>query len=593
MAPHPRTGPGVGRAPAAPALLVSCALLLLAACREAPPAAGDEEASSLRLTSFRVRDDFRLPLDADTGWAGAEGEDVVVTADRRFRVRFEAEGGRPGDTARLRLQVRRNAGAWASVPAADHPYPDGIASPRVSVVEAPGWSQGTPAGDLLHGSTLPFRPGSGVSLDSTTAAWAGAGAHGEWEWPVVIRRFADGAVTNDEGDTFQLRLTDAAGRPVPGVPGPTLRLAVPPGHLGGTFVETPGRLGPWQTDDGSLYFVMEPAETDNVLMVVKSEDGGRSWRETDGPNRPSADDLEGFATAFQNGVVHMLHQTSDAVWYHAFRTVDGDGTEGWAVRDEEVATPGEPPVQVAALAARADGSLVAVYGDPAGLRYRIRGAGGGWGEERRVDAPSGMLLSGPQAARAPGDAVHLAYTARDGTEGSAWIRGIGADGSLAPPLLLARGLGSAESDVGSVAPLVPLPAVGQVVVPYRLADGRLWERRLRDDGSLTAPVRVTERRVAQNAVDSDQVGADAVGAGDRVHVLFIDDATGSIHHTWSDGGGAWSEPAPVVEGVTAQWVRGARVERPDGTAAYGFVYDAGSDGGSGMNRYAEVPLGGG
>jgi hypothetical protein len=49
----------------------------------------------------------------------------------------------------------------------------------------------------------------------------------------------------------------------------------------------------------------------------------------------------------------------------------------------------------------------------------------------------------------------------------------------------------------------------------------------------------------------------------------------------------------VVEGVTAQWVRGAVVGRGDGMRVYGFVYDAGSDGGSGMNRYAEVELGGG
>ena len=33
-----------------------------------------------------------------------------------------------------------------------------------------------------------------------------------------------------------------------------------------------------------------------------------------------------------------------------------------------------------------------------------------------------------------------------------------------------------------------------------------------------------------------------------------------------------------------------RIRRPDGTTAYGFVYDAGSDGGSGMNWYREVPL---
>jgi hypothetical protein len=591
-----------------------------------------DTASGLRHTSFRVRADVAASLDADTGWAAAEGEAATVAADRPFRLRVELEGidaAEAGNAVPLRLQVRRNGGPWTPVPAADHPYPDEIASPRVSVVEAPSYADGAPTGDLLTGSGLPFRPGSGVSLDSVAEPWRPDGAHGEWAWPLVIRRFADGAVTNDEGDAFTFRMADARGRPVPGEPLPEVTLTVSPGHLGGTFVETPGRLGPWQAADGALYFVMEPAETDNVLMVVRSTDGGRSWVEVDGANRPVADDLEGFATAVHGGRIHMLHQTSDAVWYHAFATSDAGGSaggaggageaagaaagaaegpggmagedaaggaaagpDGWVVRDEEVARPGEPPVQVAALASRSDGTLVAVYGDPAGLRYRIRSAGGDWGPETRV-REEGRILSGPQVSVDPDDAVLLAYTARDGAGGRAQVRHIAPDGSLGPAREVDDELAAGEEHSGAIAPLARLPATGEVVIPYRRADGSLWERRVAPDGSLTAPVRIAGGPVAQNAVDSDQVGADAVGVDGEAHVLFIDETTGSILHARSGPGGGWSEPTPVVEGVTAQWVRGAVVERSDGMRVYGFVYDAGSDGGSGMNRYAEVELGGG
>jgi hypothetical protein len=96
--------------------------------------------------------------------------------------------------------------------------------------------------------------------------------------------------------------------------------------------------------------------------------------------------------------------------------------------------------------------------------------------------------------------------------------------------------------------------------------------------------------VVQNAVDSDQVGADAVADGSSVHALFIDEATGHLYHAQSHASGAWSTALPVVEGVRAQWVRGARLRGAGGLPVYGFVYDAGSDGGSGMNRYGEVPL---
>ena len=149
------------------AALVATFVAALAGC-----GGGDGEAdvaSGLRHASFRVRADVAAPLDADTGWAGVEGEAATVAADRPFRLRVELEGvgaAEAGDAVPLRLQVRRNGGPWTPVPAADHPYPDEIASPRVSVVEAPSYADGAPTGDLLTGSELPFRPGSGVSLDS-------------------------------------------------------------------------------------------------------------------------------------------------------------------------------------------------------------------------------------------------------------------------------------------------------------------------------------------------------------------------------------------------------------------------------------------
>jgi hypothetical protein len=540
-----------------------------------------------------VRSGWDAALNSDDGWAGDPGGNVSVSADRPFRLRIELEALPGSDAPRaFRLQVRRNRGEWVDVPAADFPYPDEIASPRVSVVSIGVYAAGAATEDLIRGSALPFRPGTGVVLDSLTDGWSGGGVQGEWEWPVVIRRFADGAVTNDAGDTFEFRMADAHGRPAAAGVMPELTLTVPPRLLGGTFVETPGRLGPWQASNGGLYFVMEPAETDNVLMVVKSEDGGDTWREVDGAHRPTTDDLEGFATAQHDGRIHMLHQTSDAVRYHVFRTSDvPNAPDRWAIRDELVARPGEPPTQVAALAVRSDGSAVGVYGDARGLRYRIRSPAGSWGDERGLDGPAERTLSGPQVILGPDDVVHLAYTASDGVEGSVWSRTIDADGSLGPAELISTGVGTGEEDVGAVLPLVYLAEIDAVVVLYRLADGGLWERRITGAGRPTRPVRVTDRPVVQSAVDSDQVGADAIGDGATVHVLFIDEETRALYHVRSGPTRAWDPAARVVDGIDAQWVRGARLLTRGGSAVYGFVFDAGSDGGSGMNHYGEVPLG--
>ncbi|MBB6600286.1 exo-alpha-sialidase [Luteimonas sp. MC1825] len=540
-----------------------------------------DSAASCHHRAFRVRADFEAALNADTGWAGALDERATVTADQPFRLRIELETG--SDLARrFWLQYRRNDGAWTDIEAADVPYP--LLTPPVSVVVNEEYAHGDRSEDLLPGSRAAFGGGAGVVHEATTPPFTGAGVQSEWEWPLVIRRYADGAASNDTGDRFQFRMVDTRGACEADV-APAVTLQVPAFHLGGTFVETPGPIGPWQAFNGDLYFVIEPAETTNVLMMVKSSDGGRSWREVDGAHRPATDDLEGFATAFAADTVHMLHQTAQ-VWHHAFRTSDHPThPDTWAVRDEPVAAPGKPPTQVAALASRSDGSLVGVYGGPQRIHYRIRTRDGQWGAETVIDADTARGLSGPMLATGKHDVVHLAYTGNDGT---AWYRRIAADGQLSPRQQLADNLDTGEGDVGSILPLVYLPDTDSVAVLYRTASGHLWERRIDARARIGKATRVSERRVVQNAVDSDQTGADAIALDGKVQVLFIEQGTGSIFHAASTAAGQWQPAGLQVGDVNAQWVRGRPVRNADGRQVYGFVYDAGSNGGSGMNRYGEV-----
>jgi hypothetical protein len=347
------------------------------------------------------------------------------------------------------------------------------------------------------------------------------------------------------------------------------------------------RLGPWQADNGDLYFPMEPSETWNRLMMVKSDDGGDSWREVDGTHRPETGDLEGFASMLAGDRIHMLHQTSDHVLYHAFNTADhSDSPDRWAVRDERLASPGEPPTQVADLAVRSDGSVVAVYGGPDDLRIRVRSSAGRWGQASVIESSGGAALSGPTVVLGRDDVVHLAYTSRDGT---GWYRKLLVGGELSDPLRITSDLGGDESDVGSILPLLYLAGSDSVNVLYRTSDGRLQERRVQSDGSLSEPVSVTERRVVQSAVDSDQVGADAVVDGEVVHALFIEQNTGRLFHTLRVDG-RWSDGDLLVDEADVQWVRGSLINLPGVGRVYGYVYDAGSDGGSGMNRFGYVML---
>ena len=564
------------------------ALLLLPACGGWGVESAQTRASGQ--SNFRVRVDFTAPLNADLGWAGALNEDVTIRADQPFRIRFEVEAPAGAPAGReFRLQFRRNAGAWTDIEAHDFPKPDSedAKTPRVSIVSCAAYKQGAATTNLLAGSASAFRAGSGVSLAQRAPRWTAAGSHGEFEWPLVVRRYADEAVTNEEGDTFELRMVDAAGAAAGAGRNPVLRLTIPPGHLGGTFVETPGRIGPWRASNGDLYFIMEPAETSNLFMMVKSTDNGRTWREVDAAHRPPTRDLEAVDARQVGDTIHILHEVSRSARYHSFRTSDHPTRpDTWAVRGELVANV-EPVAQAAALEVRSDGSLVAFYVGPTKIHYSVRSPAGAWSADRVIDAHVAPNLAGPQAVRGANDIVHLAYY---GTDGTLWHRRLPADGTPTPRQPLASGAGASRAEYGSVLPLLYAPETNTVIVLYRLSSGTLWERRIVNDGPPTPAVRVTDRAVITDAVDSQQPGADAVLDGRTVHVLFIEQKSRSIYSTHDSGG--WQPSTLQVDGIRGSWIRGNVYARADGVKVYGYVYDAGSEGGAGMNRFAEVVLSG-
>lgn len=460
-------------------------------------------------------------------------------------------------------------------------------SPRTSIVASESFTHGAATTDLLKASSQPFTGGSGISFAEATPRWTSGSGQSEWEFPVVIRRFSDQAALNLPGDRFDYRLVDGNGAPLPANALASVTLEVPARHLGGTFVETPMRIGPWQAGNGDLYFLMEPSETWNALMTVKSSDGGATWLEMDGSHRPETGDLEGFASVLVGDRIHMVHQTSDDVWYHVFRTSDHPQLpDTWAIQDERIASPEEPPTQVADIAVRSDGSVVVVFGGPDKIHFSIRSADGKWSGETVIDAGTGPDLSGPALALGRSDIVHLAYTGSDGT---AWYRQLSPEGVLSARTLVAEGLGTGSEDIGSVLPLVYLPESDTVSILYRLANGDLWERRVAGNGrDWSEALRVTNRAVAQNTVDSDQTGADAIAYGATVHCLFIDEASQQLFHTTRQGEGSWTTALRCGDDRPVQWVRGALVNRADGTPVYGYVIDAGAFGGSGKNRYREL-----
>ena len=463
---------------------------------------------------------------------------------------------------------------------------EGVArTPGVSIVATSAYADGEQTADLITGSSLPFTPAIGLSLTERTPSWTGAGRHGEFEWPLVIRRIADGPKVNEAGDRFEFRMVSGAGQAVPGGAVARVRLAVPPGHLGGTFVESPGRIGPWQAKNGDLYFIMEPTETDNKFMMMKSSDSGRSWHEVDGANRPKTSDLESVDSRLVGDRIHIIHQVTRSVRYHVFRTSDHPThPDSWALRDE-MAARAVAIAQTSALAVRSDDSVVAFFLADR-LHYTIRDTDGAWSTPVEIDPAAAHINAGPQAILGRNDDVHLAYFSDDG---GIWHRRLLQDGTLTSRQQLAKGAGTSRAEYGAVLPLAYDMPSDTVTVAYRPADGTLWERRLSGGTAPTEAVLVTRRPVITDAVDSQQPAADLVSDGGTSHMLFVDEATRSVLSAHTEGG-RWQAPVPRVERITGSWVRGNIIRKPDGSRVDGYVYDAGSEGGSGLNRYAEFPI---
>jgi hypothetical protein len=320
-------------------------------------------------------------------------------------------------------------------------------------------------------------------------------------------------------------------------------------------------------------------------MMIKSTDQGRTWREIDGGHRPLTDDLESVDTRLVGDTIHVIHQVTESTRYHSFRTSDHPtAPDTWHVRDEVVASEASI-AQAATLAVRSDGSVVAFYVG-ATVHYSVRTPAGSWSPSRPLDARATAILTGPQAVLGARDVVHVAGHAADGT---IWYRRLRFDGTVTPAMVLATGAGTTRAEYGAVLPLVFIPRANTAVILYRLADGRVWERRIVDDGPPTPPVRVTDRDVVNHAVDSQQPGADAVLDDGSVRLLFIEQPSGSVFSTHDRSG--WQPSALHVDGIRGSWIRGNVYTRPDGTRVVGYIYDAGSRGGSGLNRFAEIVLG--
>ncbi len=546
--------------------------------------------SNDRVTAFRVRADYTIDLDEDSGWADTLNKAPDQAVDNPFRIRFEVESDTSFYRRQYSIQYRWNNQPWSFADAHEFPY-ESAKSPAVSIVSCQSFFLGEEAEDLISVSEKPSNPGAGISLSPVTPGWfpdPESGASAEWEIALVIRRWADGPQKVAHGDRFSIRMVDHLGHPLAG-PTPQFSVKVPKGHIGGTFVETPARIGPYENSKGDLYFIMEPTETDNVFMMLKSTDGGESWFEADTGNRPDISDLEGVGSVIsKNGVIHIVHQISEGVYYHAFATSDNtENKDRWVVNSRLIATHEEPPTQTADIAIRPDGSLVVLFAAGDNLKYSILEPGGEWSKAKSLNHPHPVGLTNPTLLSLPEGNLEIVYKSMDG---KGWHRQMQPDNTLTSPVQFANDLGTKEDEMIAILPMVHLTEKKTTVAAFRQSDGYLYLSYKSDNNKWSEPIKASDRPVVTNAVDSEQAGADMTAWGEKVILSFIAEDDRDIYLTTINNFDQTPEFTKIISGIDGSWVRGNILYARKDSPVYGMVYDAGSEGGSGFNKFTSLNL---
>lgn len=552
---------------------------------------------SLAQPNFRIRSNAGVPLNADVGWAADLNNAATIDAEVPFRIRFEVEETDAGSfEGRFKLQWRKGVGAWMN--AQDYDPPNASATEAVGIIESDQYVDGEETSDLLGASSARFVAGTGEE-DNSTAQYALSNEHTEIEWTIVIHTFYDNAAQNVGGDTFEFRVVHADGTAFQGpYNNPKITLNIPRGLIGGTYVENPNRIGPFADANGNLYAIIEPSETFNRFMVVKSADGGATWAEADGAHRPETNDLEGVDAVQVGDTLHISHLPNTQVVYHRFRmSAHPTDPDTWEITDERITSGIDQTDQATALAVRTDGTIVVFYrrSDPQEIvKYKIRTVEGAWSPEYDLDDTiTPHDTTWVTVVKGANDKVHIFYQDRDAP--AIYHRSLDRANVLSRRTTISTEIGTGIHEQMSIVP--PLywdeHGVEKIIVGFKGADDRIYTSILTDDGLPSTPALASDLPVDYGAGASRAPAASLAVDGATVYLHYADQDTGDIFRDRNSSGSGWGSDIEEIDSVTGHWLRShvfTHGQVQGNGRVVGYIWDNGSAGYTGYIRYSEHQL---
>ena len=266
---------------------------------------------------FRFRSGDTVGLNVDSDWEAAIDANVTLDAGLVFRVRFEVEEtAGNGSATTYKLQYKLNAGSWTDVSTQS----SSSATTPVLALLSNQYTNLDATTNLLSGSSKAFDAGVGLEDSAESSSLNIDNEHTEIEFCLMMIGFSDGYIQLADSDSIELRIIEGDDTVFSGsYNSPTITVAVPDYYVGGCWVESPVHVGPLRDDDGNLYHIMECTSEYNTPIMVKSSDGGKSWAEVDGSNRPSTTDAESGEAVLVGDEIHFVMHKGSSVTYHKFR----------------------------------------------------------------------------------------------------------------------------------------------------------------------------------------------------------------------------------------------------------------------------------
>jgi hypothetical protein len=555
--------------------------------------------------NFRIRSDDGQTLNADAGWhAALNNNGAALDAGKIFRVRFEVE-----ETAGLgvnntfKLQYNHEGGGWN-----DCTVFQGATTGPIIILNSDKYADGDATTNILAGSSATFVAGDGqeslatgtINIDSE---------HTEFEWCVMVMKFFDGPTVVADADEIILRVVEGDGTVFTGAyTNPTITVNMPDYFIGGTYVESPGRVGPFCDTNGNLYIPLEPSETDNLLTMIKSADGGKTWAEMDGANRPTASDLESVDCVQVTDTIHIGLNPGGAYSYHTFRMSDhATNPDTWDIKDETVATFSETD-QAGALQPRDDGTVVAFYRRTEAtfekIYYKIRSSPGGtWGSENDLDTTASTHFTGVMCVKGESNKIHIFY--KDTTNENVLHKSLTSGDSLSgPETVYSDPIQPGAGQQTSITTPVYWDSSGVEKIMVGIldeSDTLLYTVVISDDGTPESAKVVSANTVNNDFATGRLPIADLVNDESDTYVLYSRVSDGSLYLDTASDDGGWGTDvlhrSPVTIGGAIAVIRGQVFTHSSGNGGakvYGYTYEDSytgpSAGYTGFIRYGEYEI---